>query len=70
MNHVPHEFAIGGVLMPPMLIAALLGAIAAAITAHLLNRCRLLKYVFYPPLVLLALVIIYTVLFERLIFGA
>ena len=70
MNQVPHEFAIGGVLMPPMLIAALLGVIAAAITAHLLNRCRLSKYVFYPPLVLLALVIIYTVLFERLIFGA
>lgn len=56
--------------MPPMLIAGLLGAIAAAITAHLLNRYRLSKYVFYPPLVLLALVIIYTVLFERLIFGA
>jgi hypothetical protein len=70
MNYVPHEFAIGGVLMPPMLIAGLLGVIAAAVTARLLNRYQLSKYVFYPPLVLLALMIIYTMLIERLIFGA
>jgi hypothetical protein len=70
MNHIPHEFAIGGVLMPPMLIAGLLGVIAAAVTAGLLNRYQLSKYFFYPPLVLLALMIIYTMLIERLIFGA
>ena len=70
MNQVPHEFAIGGVLMPPMLIAALLGAVAASITARLLNRCRMSKYLYCPPIVFLALMIIYTILIERLIFGA
>jgi hypothetical protein len=62
MNQIPHEFAIGGVFMPPLLIASLLGAIAAMVTARLLNRYRLSKYFYYPPLVFLALMVIYTVL--------
>ena len=64
---MPHEFAIGGVLMPPLLIAEILGTIAAVVTARLLNRYRLSKYFFYPPLVFLALAIIYTVLIGTLI---
>ncbi|MDH3556583.1 MAG: DUF1656 domain-containing protein [Syntrophobacteria bacterium] len=64
---MPHEFAIGGVYMPPLLIAAILGTIAAVVTARLLNRYRLSKYFFYPPLVFLALMIIYTVLIGTLI---
>jgi len=62
MHHIPHEFAIGGVFMPPLLIASVLGAIAAVVTARLLNRYRLSKYFFYPPLVFLALMVIYTIL--------
>jgi hypothetical protein len=64
---MPHEFAIGGVYMPPLLIAAILGTIAAVVTARLLNRYRLSKYFFYPPLVFVALAIIYTVLIGTLI---
>jgi len=64
---MPHEFAIGGVYMPPLLIAAILGTIAAVVTARLLNRYRLSRYFFYPPLVFLALMIIYTVLIGTLI---
>ena len=62
MNLIPSEFAVGGVYFPPMLIAALLGMVLAWLTAHLLNRYRLSRFFFYPPLVLLALVVIYTVL--------
>jgi hypothetical protein len=62
MHRIPHEFAIGEVFMPPLLIASLLGAIAAVVTARLLNRYRLSKYFFYPPLVFLALMVIYTIL--------
>jgi len=62
MQNVPSEFAIGGVFMPPLLVAALLGAVAAVVTSRLLNRYRLSRYFFYPPLVFLALMIIYTVL--------
>jgi hypothetical protein len=62
MNSYPHEIAIGGVYMPPLLIAALLGAMAAALTARQLNRYRLSRYFFYPPLVFMAMTVIYTVL--------
>ena len=60
---MPHEFAIGGVYMPPLLIAAVLGTIVAVATARLLNRYRLSRYFFYPPLVFVALAAIFTVLF-------
>jgi hypothetical protein len=62
MNLYPHEIAIGGVYMPPLLIASLLGAIAAILTARQLNRYRLSRYFFYPPLVFVAMTVIYTVL--------
>jgi len=70
MNQIPHEFAIGGVFMPPLLIASLLGTIAAVLTARLLNSYRLSKYFFYPPLVFLALMVIYTVFIGTFIIRA
>ena len=60
---MPHEFVIGEVYIPPMLVAAILGMIAAVATARLLNRYRLSRYFFYPPLVFVALAVIFTVLF-------
>ena len=60
MSFIPHEFTIGGVYFPPLLIAALLGVTAAALTVRLLNRYRLSRYFFYPPLVFVALAVIYT----------
>ena len=60
MYFIPHEFTIGGVYFPPLLIAGILGVTAAVLTAMLLNRCRLSRYFFYPPLVFLALAVIYT----------
>ena len=70
LTPIPHEFAIGGVYMPPLLVAGVFGVIAAVVTARLLNRYRLSRYLFYPPLVLLAMIIIYTVLFGTFIIGA
>jgi len=67
MSSMPHEFAIGGVFMPPLLVAGFFGVLAAALTAMLLNRYRLSRYFFYPPLVFVALAIIYTVLIGTLI---
>ena len=59
--NVPSEFAVGGVYMPPLLIAAILAVLLAVLTGWLLNRYRLSRYFFYPPLVFVALTIIYTV---------
>ena len=67
MSSMPYEFAIGGVFMPPLLVAGLLGTIAAVVTARLLNRYRLSRYFFYPPLAFVALAVIFTVLFVTLL---
>ena len=67
MKPIPHEFAIGEVYLPPLLVAAILGLLAALLTARLLNRFRLSNYFFYPPLVFLALTVIYTVLIGGLV---
>jgi hypothetical protein len=70
MTYIPHEFSIGEVYMPPLLVAAFLGLIAAMLTARLLNRYRLTRYFFYPPLVFLALVAIYTTIIGTFIIPA
>ena len=67
MERIPSEFAIGGVYMPPMLVAAILGTALAVLTARLLNRYRLSRYFFYPPLVFVAMAAIYTVIIETFI---
>jgi hypothetical protein len=61
MPPIPSEFAIGEVYLPPLLVAGLLGFFAAMLTAHLLNRLRLSRFFYYPPLVLLALAVLFTV---------
>ena len=70
LTPIPHEFVIGGVYLPPLLVAAVFGAIAALATGRLLNRYRLSKYFFYPPAVLLSLMIVYTVFIGTFIIGA
>lgn len=69
MLPIPHEFAIGGVFMPPLLIASFLGMMAAIVTTSVLNRLRLSRYFFYPPLVLASLVVIYTVVIGTYVVG-
>ena len=70
MLPIPHEFAIAGVYLPPMLIAAILGVLAAIVSSRLLNRYRLSRHFFYPPLVMLAMMTIYTVLIGTFIIGS
>jgi hypothetical protein len=67
---IPSEFVIGGVYFPPLLIAGFLGVVAAWLTAQLLNRFRLSRFFSYPPVVLLAMVVIYTVVFGTLLIPA
>lgn len=65
--YTPHEIHIGEIFIPPLLLAGILGVIAASITAKLLNKYHLSKHLFYPPLVTVAMMVIYTVLFGWLI---
>jgi hypothetical protein len=64
MHLFPHELYVGEVFFPPMLLDAVLGLAAAWLTARLLNRFRLSRYFYHPPLVLIALAVIYTGLFS------
>lgn len=61
MQLIPSDFVIGDVYFPPFLIAGLLGFVAAWLTTQLLNRYRLSRFFAYPPIVLLAMAVIYTV---------
>ena len=60
MNTVPSEVDIMGVYWPPLLIAVTLGTIAMVVTVSLLNRHRLSRFFFYPELVMLSLIFLYT----------
>ena len=60
MHYIPKEFTIGGIYFPPLLIAGFIGVLAAALTAMLLNRYRLSRFIYNPPLIFVALAVIYT----------
>ena len=66
----PHEIAIAGVYLPPMLVAAFLGVIATVLSVRLISHYKLSKYFAFAPVVLLALMVIYTVFFGTFIIGA
>ena len=61
MTSVPSEFAVGGIYLPPLLVAGCIGVLLAYWTARLLNRYRLSRHFFYPPLVFVALAVLYTI---------
>jgi hypothetical protein len=68
MNKIPHEIAIGGIYMPPLFVASIIGIVLAIVVAKILNKYRLSKYLFYPPLVFVAMVVIFTVFVEGILF--
>jgi hypothetical protein len=70
MLPLPHEFAIGGVYLPPLLVAAIFGVALALLSGHLLNRYRLSQHFFYPPLVMVAMMVCYTVLIGTFVIGS
>lgn len=67
MNQVPMEVSISGVYLSPVLVACFLGVVLAWIITRILNRFDLARFVWYPPLFFLALVIICTGLVGRFI---
>ena len=60
MPFIPAEFNIAGVYFPPLLLASAIGVAGAAVTALALNRYRLSRYFYFPPVIFLALAVIYT----------
>jgi hypothetical protein len=62
MQFIPSEIDIVGIYLPPALLAGILGVAATLLTAFFLNRYRLSRFFSFPPLVFLALAVIYTCL--------
>ena len=60
MDYIPGEVSIAGIYFPPLLLAGILGVVAALLTVLLLNRYRLSRFLFYPPLIFVAMAAIYT----------
>jgi hypothetical protein len=67
LSAFPSEFSLGGVYLPPLFVASILGVTAATVTVKLMNRFRLARFFFYPPIVFVALMVIYTGLISNLI---
>ena len=55
LQPIPSELYLGGVYLPPALIVALIGLASAWVVAKTLNRVRLARYFWNPPLTFLAL---------------
>jgi hypothetical protein len=67
MQLIPHEIDVAGVFLSPMLFAGAFGVIAAWLTVAMLNRYRLSRLFFYPPLVFVAMVVIYGTVFATFV---
>ncbi len=59
---IPTEVEVFGTYFPPVLLTLMLAAFAMYLTTKWLNRRRLFRYVYFPNLVMLAMVAIYTVI--------
>lgn len=60
MLPVPSEFNLFGVYLSPSLVGTFLAVILAMVTARVLNRFRLSRFLALPAIVFLAIVAIYT----------
>jgi hypothetical protein len=55
LHPTPSELSIGGMYLPPALLVGLLGLVAAWVAAKILNRTRLSRFFWNPPLAFLAM---------------
>ncbi len=66
----PSELEIFGTFFPPLMVSIIVALAGMVLTTQVLVRYRLLRYVFYPNVVLLAITGIYTVLIATFLIPA
>ena len=59
---LPIEISYAGIYFPPLLLACTLGLVLAWCATRLLNKYGLVRYIWYPPLFYLALIVIFSCL--------
>ncbi len=63
-NGYPHELSVGDVYFSPMLLVVVLAFLATGVTAIVLNKLKLSRYVYAPSYVFLAMMALYMVLID------
>ncbi|MCW8345108.1 DUF1656 domain-containing protein [Vibrio sp. ZSDZ65] len=58
---MPHELAWGDIYFSPLLVVILLALVATWVTVIVLNKTKLSRFVAFPSLTFLALLVIYVV---------
>ena len=64
MNSIPHELALGDVLLSPTLPVTSAALIATWLTTIILNELRLSRYIMFPSISFLALMMVYFLLMD------
>jgi len=70
MVPIPQEFAIAGIYLPPLLVASGFALPLTVASVRVMDHYRMSKYFFYPPVIPLALMVIYTVLIGTFFIGS
>jgi hypothetical protein len=63
-NSFPHELALGDVYFSPILLVIVLAFLAASITAIILNKLKLSRFIAAPTYVFAAIFVLYVVLID------
>ncbi|MBF7097995.1 hypothetical protein EQ875_00972 [Photobacterium damselae subsp. damselae] len=58
---IPHELSMGDIYYSPVLLVAVLSLVATWITVVILNKTRLSRFIAYPSLTFLAIMVFYVV---------
>ncbi|MDB4543029.1 DUF1656 domain-containing protein [bacterium] len=61
---------MAGIYLPPLLVASAIALALTVVSVRVMDRYRLSRYFFYPPVIPLALMVIYTVLIGTFIIGS
>ena len=64
MNSIPHELAVGDVLLSPLLPVICASLLATWLTTIILNKLRLSRYIMFPSISFLAIMTVYFLLMD------
>ncbi len=69
MSNIPHELAIGDVYLSPLVPVFSIALLAAWLSAVLLNKLRLSRYIMFPSVTFLTLMLLYILLMNAFWIG-
>jgi hypothetical protein len=66
INPFPHELAINGVYLSPLLVVVILAFLATLLSTVILNKLRITQFLIHLPLNFLAIMTLYIILIDTL----